>query len=534
MKNVVRILLLVLAIALLCIPFVELGRPAAHDEMLEKATKKDYVALYNNEEQLSLVRMEEKNGKLVAVGQITLFYCTDQEAARDLVAELEKDAADNMLLKRDGSTVYYANETARNELIRPAFWNTIKTTAKISGTSFLVYTVFVIAAIGYLLGRVTIKGVNLGTAGVFLAALVFGCFFFKDLVFQLPNYTTSALKIIETLGLILFVTSVGFIAGPKFFGNLKKNFTTYVLLGLIIIVSGALICGGCIALAKATMKEVDPEQLTAIMTGLFSGALTSTPAFSASKEAIGSALEEYVAVGNGIAYIFGVIGVVLFVQLVPKFAKADMAKERELLAAASSGKKVAVNEDGDEIVVEEAPKKKLLDIDPFGIAAFSVAAILGVMIGSVKIGTFSLTTTGGCLLVALVLGHFGKFGRVNIMPPANVLKVFRELGLMLFLIGAGISGGAKFIECFEAIYFLYGALMTLVPMVIGFLFAKFVLKMNLLNSLGSLTGGMTSTPALGTLIQVSGTEDVGAAYAATYPIALIAVVLCAQFLIMIF
>ena len=105
---------------------------------------------------------------------------------------------------------------------------------------------------------------------------------------------------------------------------------------------------------------------------------------------------------------------------------------------------------------------------------------------------------------------------------------------MLFLIGAGIAGGAKFIECFQPIYFLYGALMTITPMVIGFLFAKYVLKLSLLNNLGSLTGGMTSTPALGTLINVSGTEDVASAYAATYPIALIAVVLASQFLVMIF
>ena len=407
----------------------------------------------------------------------------------------------------------------------------------VNGVSFLIFSVLAIAAIGYLLGRVTIKGVNLGTAGVFLIALLYGCLFYKFLGGQLTmkevDYTSNALKIVENLGLILFVTSVGFIAGPKFFGNLKKNFKTYILLGLVIIVSGALVCGGCIVLAQATMKApegVDPvafkEQLPAIMTGLFSGALTSTPAFSASKEAIGPELSQYVAVGNGIAYIFGVIGVVLFVQLIPKFLKADMDVERAKLAGGSG--------DNGEDPVEVKSQKKLLEIDPFGIAAFSIAAILGVLVGTIKIGSFSLTTTGGCLMVALVFGHFGRIGKIKLMPPAATLKVFRELGLMLFLIGAGIAGGAKFIECFQPIYFLYGALMTIVPMLIGFVFAKFVLKLNLLNTLGSITGGMTSTPALGTLIQVAGTEDVGAAYAATYPIALISVVLCSQILIMIF
>ena len=76
--------------------------------------------------------------------------------------------------------------------------------------------------------------------------------------------------------------------------------------------------------------------------------------------------------------------------------------------------------------------------------------------------------------------------------------------------------------------------MTIFPMIVGFIFAKYVLKISLLNTLGSITGGMTSTPALGTLIHVAGTEDVAAAYAATYPIALVAVVFMAQFIIILF
>jgi putative transport protein len=120
------------------------------------------------------------------------------------------------------------------------------------------------------------------------------------------------------------------------------------------------------------------------------------------------------------------------------------------------------------------------------------------------------------------------------MPAQSTLKLFRELGLVLFLVGAGIPGGAEFVKNFDPMYFVYGIIMTIVPMVIGYLFAKYVLKLSLLNNLGSLTGGMTSTPALGTLISTAGTEDVAAAYAATYPIALIAVVLVSQFLIILF
>lgn len=78
--------------------------------------------------------------------------------------------------------------------------------------------------------------------------------------------------------------------------------------------------------------------------------------------------------------------------------------------------------------------------------------------------------------------------------------------------------------------FLWGALMTVIPLIIGFFIAKYVLKLSLFNNLGSLCGGMTSTPALGALINMTGTPNVASAYAATYPIALILVVLASQFL----
>ena len=400
----------------------------------------------------------------------------------------------------------------------------------ITGVSFMLFCVFAIAVIGYALGRITIKGVNLGTAGVFIVALLFGCFFFEPLKAQLMvkgaeeavPYVDSALKVIETFGLILFVTAVGFIAGPKFFGNLKKNFKSYILLGAVIIIAGGLSAIGCIYLGRVINPAQDTKELTAMIVGLLSGSLTSTPAFSAAKETVDAAYVDAVSVGHGIAYIFGVIGVVLFVQLVPKFAKANMEEERAKITQIDDGEK-------------EAYTGKLIELDGFGFAAFSLAAIVGIFVGMIKFGpTFSLTTTGGCLLVALVFGHFGRIGKISLMPQESTLKVFRELGLMLFLVGAGIPGGAEFVAMFDIMYFVYGVIMTIVPLVIGFLFAKYVLKLSLLNNLGSITGGMTSTPALGTLIGTAGTEDVAAAYAATYPIALIAVVLVSQFLIIFF
>ena len=411
----------------------------------------------------------------------------------------------------------------------------------ISNISTLLFVVFAVLMLGYALGRITIKGISLGDAGVFIIALICGALLFHvneagALIFSgsaKPYDFNSGLSIIESLGLILFVTSVGFIAGPKFFGNFKRNFKSYVLLGVVIILAGGLAATGCIYMGEligygASIEEQDG--FVAMIVGLLSGSLTSTPAFSAAKATVAEQYTGLVSVGHGIAYIFGVVGVVLFVQLIPKLTKANMEEERAKL-----------------VVKQEETKKsfvgKLFEIDHMGIAGFSLAAILGTVIGQIKIpltsaglsGTcFSLTTTGGCLLVSLVLGHFGRIGKISIMPTASTLKLFRELGLVLFLVGAGIPGGAEFVANFDPMYFVYGMIMTIVPMIIGFIFAKYVLKLSLLNNLGSLTGGMTSTPALGTLIGTAGTEDVAAAYAATYPIALIAVVLVSQFLVILF
>lgn len=401
----------------------------------------------------------------------------------------------------------------------------------VTGISFLMISVFVIAALGYALGRITIKNISLGTAGVFVVALLYGALFSQQLSDTVTMSVASdlnvdisgnLLKAIENLGLILFVTSVGFIAGPNFFKNLKKNFKSYIMLGLVIIITGGLACVACYYIGLGL--ESDPKEYVAKLIGMLAGALTSTPAFSAAKASVAPQYEDAVTVGYGIAYLFGVLGVVLFVQLMPKIVHADMDEERAKLAAVDTGEKKTYN-------------GSLIEIDPFGIAPFTIAVVIGIVVGAIKIPltsagldgtTFSLTTTGGVLLTALVFGHFGRIGRISIMLKPTTAKVFREFGLMLFLIGAGVAGGTKFVAYFKPVYFLYGVIMTVLPMIVGFLFAKYVLKLSLFNNLGSITGGMTSTPALGTLINVAGTDEVASAYAATYPIALISVVLVVQ------
>ena len=400
----------------------------------------------------------------------------------------------------------------------------------IKGTSLALFFMFAIIFIGYLIGKINVKGVSLGTAAIFIVALVFGHFKGVTVGYdgnegciagwadKLSTIDTW-FKIIQNIGLILFVTSVGLIAGPTFFKNLKKNAKSYILLGLLIIASGSLV--------TALITILVPNMTSAMAVGLMSGSLTSTPAFAAAQGALeGSEFYGEIAVGHAVAYPFGVIGVVLFVQIIPRLLKANMDHEKSLLAPVGDF-------DG-----EKSISTKLFTLDKFGCGAFALTVMVGLILGSITIplpggSSFSLGATGGPLIMGLIFGHFGHIGKLDLKVKEHLLSIFQEFGLVLFLIGAGIEGGAAFVDTLKVyggLLFVWGALITIVPLFVGFFFAKYVLKLSLLNNLGSITGGMTSTPALGALIQSTGTSNVASAYAATYPIALVSVVLASQFL----
>ena len=355
---------------------------------------------------------------------------------------------------------------------------------------------FLIMSIGYAIGRVSVKGINIGSAGILLVALVFGHF----------GYEVPA--IVQNIGLACFVTSVGFIAGPTFIQNFKGKARAYVVIGASIIGAGVLTC---LVIIAVTGMSVD------LSLGLLAGALTTTPGLAAGIEATGSPL---VSVGYGIAYPFGVVSVVLFVQLLPRLMHIDIEAEKRDLGAKNAK-------------AQKLMPENLIRFDTYGLFSFSIAIILGFLIGQIQVplpggGSFSLGTSGGPLLVGLILGHFQNISVFDLRVKNGTLVTMREPGLAFFLSGAGTKAGKGFLEILMErgpILFVYGALMAIVPLVVGLLVARKVCRLNVLDSMGSICGGMTSTPALGTLIASTGTDDVGISYAATYPVALTLIVI---------
>ena len=363
-----------------------------------------------------------------------------------------------------------------------------------------IILIFLILVLGYAAGRITICGLSLGSSGVLLIALVMGHF----------GYTIPAL--IKNIGLAAFVTAVGILAGPVFLENFKKRAISYIILGVVII------CVGALTTVIAIKLSGFPK---ALVLGLMNGALTSTPGLAAALESTGN--DSLASVGYGIAYPFGVIGVVLFVQLIPRITKADMRTASAL---------------ANEVCHSDSAEKSLISIDSFGFFPFSLAVVSGMLLGAISIplpggASFSLGSSGGPLITGLLVGGIGHIGPINITPKRSTMEVMREFGLVLFLMGAGTEAGNGFVAVLKEyglVLFFIGVLITLLPMAAGYIISTYLLKIDVVHTLGAICGGMTSTPALGTLLSNCRSESASTAYAATYPVALTLVVLSSQFI----
>lgn len=179
--------------------------------------------------------------------------------------------------------------------------------------------IFLVAAIGYLVGRVRLLGASLGTAAVLFVGLGFGMFN--------PNF--EAPSIIFQLGLILFVYSVGISSGPAFFETFKKNGFRdmgFVLFSLFLSAMFASILYLLLHLDKATAV------------GIYCGTTTNTPALAGVTDLInrmGNPLKDQwvkdLVVGYTYSYPMGVLGVIIVMKYAEKWLKVDYEGEKNSL-----------------------------------------------------------------------------------------------------------------------------------------------------------------------------------------------------------
>lgn len=361
--------------------------------------------------------------------------------------------------------------------------------------------IFLIMVLGYALGHINFFGLKFGASAILIVALFFGHF-----GFEVPKFLAS-------LGLVLFLAPIGLMAGPSFMANIKKNGLPFLAISFITVA-----IGGVLIVLVSKFFDID----LALSMGLATGAMTSTSMLGTVKSLTTSNLP---GVGYGIAYAFGVVGVVLIVQLIPRILKVDVEEEN---------KKLILPKDNANTVKKDFVN--LIDFEKNGLFAIALASTLGILLGSIKIPignvSLSLGAGGGSLIAGLVLGHYGRLGRINLFVSNDRLALVRDLGLAFFLLESGVSAGTGFVEVVSQYgikLFFAGVILTLVPALISLFISYKVFKLPLFAALGATTGSMTSAPSLGALLQVTNGDDkVSSFYAATQPTATVLMVFLPQ------
>ena len=166
------------------------------------------------------------------------------------------------------------------------------------------------------------------------------------------------------------------------------------------------------------------------------------------------------------------------------------------------------------------------EVEETDLATFAFGMIGGILIGLITIAlgnlSIGLGTAGGLLIVGIIIGYLGSvmptFGRV----PAPARYVLMELGLMLFMAGVGLNAGGGVVEALTSVgplIIVSGILVTLVPALVAYLVGRRVLDMNPALLLGSITGAMTSTPALNVVTEAARSGVPALGYAGTYTFA---------------
>lgn len=508
-------------------------------------------------------------------------------------------------------------------------------------------------ALGILLGNVQIAGFSLGASGVLFVAMGLG-----HLGVKLP-------PIAGDLGVTLFVYSVGLQAGPHFIRSVRHRGWSFVLLAAVTLVTAWFT-----AFATTMALAIDAP----LATGMYAGALTSTPGLASALQTID---DPRISVGFGVAYPFGVIGVILFVQLVPRMLHVDW--QQELVRAKASDAAPPIEVAWFEVTNPQIDGKTLRDLElaqpseaiisrildqyvalppqadthlglgqhvrvvgtaaelarfelllgprvsdfkeprsairpatvvvteekycgqtlaemgfreRFGVTvtrmwrddfefvptghnmlefgdeirivgdaddcarvtgllghrperlhetrflAVGLGLLAGVLIGLVPLPigggyTLRLGLAGGPLLAGLVAGHFGRIGPVNFRMPTAARMFMNQLGLILFLAGAGLHAGESFWEVVSSqgvAMLAAAALITTVPLFVAYATARYWFRWDDLHVLGAVCGAMTCTPGLGIVSKLADSSIPATAYVAVYPVALVFVSILAPLL----
>ncbi|MGL4829300.1 MAG: aspartate:alanine antiporter [Vibrio sp.] len=187
-----------------------------------------------------------------------------------------------------------------------------------------ILLIFVVLAIGLSFGKIRFGSFQLGNSiGVLITSLIMGHLGF--------SFTPEAL----TIGFMLFIYCVGIEAGPNFFGIFFRDGKHYLILSLVVLVTATWI-----AYFGGYYLDLD----YGLSAGMMAGALTSTPVLVGAQDALNSGLAsvprhmdlslvlDNVSVGYAMAYLIGLISMIMFAKLLPKLQKQNLSDSAQQIA----------------------------------------------------------------------------------------------------------------------------------------------------------------------------------------------------------
>ncbi len=349
---------------------------------------------------------------------------------------------------------------------------------------FVILLFLLSVSLGTFLGKIKYKSFSFGKSSILFVALFISYLLAK---FEIKVFLNPYILKVSLLG---FIGSVGVIASKEIKMVLKNHGLKFVVMAIVICLTGFGL-SYIILLLNQDLHNYIP--------GLYVGALTSSPGLASIIENSPELTAGFIGTAYAIAYIPGVISVIAFTQI--------MAKRKE----------------------KPQLKVKTMKRAKFNYFIFALILLIGYILGQLSVFNISLGITGGVLLSSLMLGNIS-----NVKFDDRVLEKIKVGSLSIFLTYVGLKYGKEIAIALQDvgfILFLSSFIVAISSIVVGYFFGKHILKLPTDLLVGSICGGMTSTPGLASASECFEGKSVVSAYGATYPVALILMIIFVNLLI---
>jgi putative transport protein len=193
--------------------------------------------------------------------------------------------------------------------------------------------------------------------------------------------------------------------------------------------------------------------------------------------------------------------------------------------------------------VEKFLGNSLKKLNEPNLFAIFIGIALGVLLGSIPFRLpgipepIKLGLAGGPLIVAILLSNFGNKYHIITYTTVSANLMVREIGIAMFLAAVGVSVGKDFVQTIADggyIWVVYGAIITILPILIVGIIGRLFFKLNYLTLIGLITGSVTDPPALAFANSLSDNDAPMVSYSTVYPLTMFLRVITAQILILFF